>query len=722
MNCQRCIFALSSFLFLLIAQSFNASGQLMPSCPGRWVPSGGGGYDCRCADGSAAQAYESRGRLRFRCRSNVRRRQPDNRVHCGGGRYCPAGNQCSRSGGCRPAGTVDCGSYYCQPGNKCARGRRACITQDKVDCGPKINGTCNAGTSCFTAPTELKGLTKGKTYCLKPEQLAQVRDQLKATAKNLRDRLEAKRAKRKHRRSAKRKLSASRKKNVAKWTKNARQRNRQVEKHKRNSERQKQKERERIAWRQKRRNMLRKATQPSSKTNINHRNKLVAAQRELYDLQEQKDKARLRHLKNTEQRRQAYLKSNKQLLRLASKWNKARSAGKIGQATKLHAQLAKAKKKSDQNYKQYKSMRSTDYAPGDGSRLQYKIAKAERRVAAIEKQVRRRPAAPLNRLPPATRDAGQLTKQEASTSQPYQPSGQMPKSGKQLSATKRDAGVPRRKPILAKQNNHHKSTARSTPLTKQIRKPRLTPTQRAMRDDLLKQYGRDVKSRDAIRAVAQNADYASLSAAAYKPTERQVPGWIRLKPEKDFRYQSKIFGSNIASVYQSKKTGEIVVAFQGTDEARDNVGNLTSATRFSNTGQSKWAKKVARKSVKDYGPNVTFVGHSLGGRLARIARTETGRKAVVFDSAPLLGVERRREASLPKNAQKLLGFRSPGDPVSLLSARRDIEVKNFVPYDRKSFLTRTGFEHWYGTIGHDHSISELSLSMQTVKNIDSWSR
>ncbi len=85
-------------------------------------------------------------------------------IECGG-YYCHPGQQCSRSGGCQPAGSVDCGAYYCQPDQKCGKGWRACLAQDAVDCGPRRATSCPAGSICWIAPADYGSVKKGKLYC-----------------------------------------------------------------------------------------------------------------------------------------------------------------------------------------------------------------------------------------------------------------------------------------------------------------------------------------------------------------------------------------------------------------------------------------------------------------------------------------------------------------------------------------------------------------------------
>ncbi len=221
------------------------------------------------------------------------------------------------------------------------------------------------------------------------------------------------------------------------------------------------------------------------------------------------------------------------------------------------------------------------------------------------------------------------------------------------------------------------------------------------RDKLWQLYGHDQQT---IQSIVNDADYASLASAAYNPSEKlEIEGWSRIET---IPYTNKNTGSNAASIYESK-TGEIVVAFQGTSE--DGFWSKTREWAFTNlgpfygfeSGQTDWAKGIARKAANDYpGRKLTFVGHSMGGRLARIARTETGADAVTFDSAPASGNE--NVAMLEANpAGTWRAYRAPGDVPSLLTALPTTEIKN---YDKSR------------ANGSTHSIAELARAMQEMKN------
>ena len=608
-----------------------------------------------------------------------------------------------------------------------------CLAKDAVDCGPEVKDTCHAGTSCFTPTTDqLEGYEEGKTYCLKPEQLAKVRDDLEDVADSLREKLTKRRADRKRKREEE-------KQEVAGLTKEAKERKQRVQ------------EEERQAKQQRREADKRRASASPAKDNA-HRSlssegkELKEARREVVGLQDELKKAGDRRARKTERARQEWRGANEDFLQLAGKWNKAHADGKTAEAKQLHRRLLDRKKRSDEKYAAYEQLKARKVDPKEAARIQKKINKANERVATLEKKRSSSGEQKVAQQRSTAVDAGAGRSGES----PKRPDviSDNRKSQNKTARPQRKASDPARRRVSSRpsesknqrsssssdkrqlQARHSTNANRLQPSTRrgQIASKK-TPVQFAMEKELLRQYGDD---KSTIKKVANHADYASLAAAAYHPKEKfNVAGWKRLYT---LPYENDKTGSNEASVFRSERTGAIVVAFQGTNEISDNRTNLRSGIpaidgdvgKFTPTfesGQVDWVKNTARAISKKYGRNVTFVGHSLGGRLAQVARIETGANAVVFDSAPLSPSEKIRAMNLTRGDRKLgalEGFRSPGDQISILSSGRDIEVKNFVPYDEKSLLTRSAFEHYYGTFGHDHSIDALAQAMQTVKNVDSW--
>jgi len=136
-------------------------------------------------------------------------------------------------------------------------------------------------------------------------------------------------------------------------------------------------------------------------------------------------------------------------------------------------------------------------------------------------------------------------------------------------------------------------------------------------------------------------DYAALSALVYNdargqknklPTP-QVEGWIELP----LNSNSSITGFT-AAAFQNTQTNEIVIAFKGTDSgnivqmAQDFVFGNTAA--FGGSLQLYQAALFYEQVKAQYGSNISFTGHSLGGGLASVMGVWFGKSATTFAQAP----------------------------------------------------------------------------------------
>jgi hypothetical protein len=259
-----------------------------------------------------------------------------------------------------------------------------------------------------------------------------------------------------------------------------------------------------------------------------------------------------------------------------------------------------------------------------------------------------------------------------------------------------------------------------------------------MRDaqDLIDSYDGDL---DKMRHVAQNAKYALLSDAAYQDlSEGEIIGseWQVKKVVNKYTMGGRVS----AVLFESKSSGEAVLAFRGSDGLMDwgatnlpglisHLPNPVSPAR-SPVGQSAYARELAAELAREY-PDIAFTGHSLGGRLAKVAAMETDSKAIVFDTAPLSKPEKQKFDSQDWNIH---GFRAPADVVSLFTSIRDSEVHNFPAMERSRAIDKVAKTEWLGGIssiakgisaateafGYDHYMTLLSSSMQAVETNMPW--
>jgi hypothetical protein len=202
---------------------------------------------------------------------------------------------------------------------------------------------------------------------------------------------------------------------------------------------------------------------------------------------------------------------------------------------------------------------------------------------------------------------------------------------------------------------------------------------------LLSDYGDDLSR---ISLVADNADYAVIAWAAYGYPEAldaaRERGWI---PIENIVNANLVAGDTVATRFLSAE-GEQVLAFRGSKTGGDWFTNIVGTFGVSalTTSQITGALQVATDAKRRF-PDIVFVGHSLGGRLADVARLRTGNKSVVFYSAPL-GVADGADAVVRSLIKRILGqegpkadtlrFRNPRDALTLVASPDDLEVSNSV--------------------------------------------
>lgn len=202
---------------------------------------------------------------------------------------------------------------------------------------------------------------------------------------------------------------------------------------------------------------------------------------------------------------------------------------------------------------------------------------------------------------------------------------------------------------------------------------KLTPVLKEMQAEILKDYHGDLKT---IELVAQNADYAAIAKNVYGGGKDAYPlpnGWARVNPEIQ-KISNPVEGDLFYDEYTGPN-GQYVFAFQGTANwSKQWIDNFPG--QLIPTDLSVEAEVLAQ-SIAAVHPNVVFVGHSLGGRLANFARLITGADAVVFDASITSLPEHIKGLESGVAPGHLTSFRSPQDPVSgMAPLRGDVTVEN----------------------------------------------
>jgi hypothetical protein len=132
--------------------------------------------------------------------------------------------------------------------------------------------------------------------------------------------------------------------------------------------------------------------------------------------------------------------------------------------------------------------------------------------------------------------------------------------------------------------------------------------------------------------------YALLSSRVYDASLKNIifvpQGWTELPDNPD-----SSITSFAARAYRNNATGEIVIAFRGTNTTitdgtiQDWETNITAGLGIPN-GQVAQAMSFYESIKATYGSNISFTGHSLGGGIASLMAVFFDKQATVFDEAP----------------------------------------------------------------------------------------
>jgi pimeloyl-ACP methyl ester carboxylesterase len=111
--------------------------------------------------------------------------------------------------------------------------------------------------------------------------------------------------------------------------------------------------------------------------------------------------------------------------------------------------------------------------------------------------------------------------------------------------------------------------------------------------------------------MVTTTEYAQLSASAYDSggVGDVNANWIRT----DYTNLSDGFS---ASTYENTSTGEVVVAYRGTNSILDAAADVESAIGIASSQYSDAANYYNNIAAQYGSENISVTGHSLGGALA----------------------------------------------------------------------------------------------------------
>lgn len=139
-------------------------------------------------------------------------------------------------------------------------------------------------------------------------------------------------------------------------------------------------------------------------------------------------------------------------------------------------------------------------------------------------------------------------------------------------------------------------------------------------------------------SLGQSRDLALLSSDAYNEGAygqgSVPPGWVRLEVEQPAGAAESGFH---ATAYKNELTGQVVVAYAGTNDMKDITGSDFDVLLHNVPAQTAFAIKFAEDAAKEAGlggdlGSITYTGHSLGGGLAQLVAEANNAPAMTFNA------------------------------------------------------------------------------------------
>ncbi|MBD2794126.1 phospholipase [Xenorhabdus sp. 42] len=168
----------------------------------------------------------------------------------------------------------------------------------------------------------------------------------------------------------------------------------------------------------------------------------------------------------------------------------------------------------------------------------------------------------------------------------------------------------------------------------------------------------ELKANDIAGIKPKLADYAlaHVTRDVYRPYSLGISGYTRLSDDELTKAGIDPDSLNDRSTgFQAgvyKKEGLYVVSFTGSNEPKDFMASIRQGLGY-NESQYNQAIELAYNSLKSFGENVIFTGHSLGGGLATAAALATGKPAVIYNSSGVSDATMKRMGIVPEIGREL---------------------------------------------------------------------
>ncbi|MDP9930073.1 XVIPCD domain-containing protein [Variovorax paradoxus] len=178
-----------------------------------------------------------------------------------------------------------------------------------------------------------------------------------------------------------------------------------------------------------------------------------------------------------------------------------------------------------------------------------------------------------------------------------------------------------------------------------------------------------------------------------------------------------------ATAYQRVNTGEVVIAFRGTEFDREpvhdgvvDVGMALAGVNVQAADADAFTKRVLKQAEADAQEtqrplNVTVTGHSLGGTLAELQAHKFGLKGETFNAFGAAGLVH----GAPKGGHQVINHVRAGDPVSAASAHFG-EVRVYAAQQDIDTLGKAGYRDDGGGLTMRNPVKATNFSAHSIDN------
>ncbi|MDM0038257.1 hypothetical protein QTH89_17645 [Variovorax sp. J22G21] len=223
-----------------------------------------------------------------------------------------------------------------------------------------------------------------------------------------------------------------------------------------------------------------------------------------------------------------------------------------------------------------------------------------------------------------------------------------------------------------------------------------------------------------------STDYALLAEHSYRtpesdPRKREVI--LDGAKYKIFDHTDNPATGFQATAYQRVDTGEVVIAYRGTEFGREPVHDGTVDAGMALAGINAQAPDArvfthrvlalakADSQLTPHPLNVTVTGHSLGGTLAELEAHKFGLKGETFNAFGAAGLVH----GVPKGGHQVINHVRAGDPVSAASAHFG-EVRTYAAQQDIDTLGKAGYREDGGTVSARNPIKAIDFGAHSIDN------